>query len=64
MFNNKTNRLAAKLTIIFAAAALVLGLSACSPEVGSEAWCKQMKDKPSGDWTANEAADYAKHCVF
>lgn len=44
--------------------ALTAGLSACAPEVGSDAWCKQMKDKPSGDWTANEAADYAKHCVF
>lgn len=39
-------------------------LAACSPEVGSEAWCKDMKAKPKGDWTANEAADFAKHCVF
>jgi hypothetical protein len=39
-------------------------LSACSPEVGSQAWCDGMKDKPKGDWTANEAADYAKHCLF
>ena len=39
-------------------------LTACAPEVGSEAWCKQMKEKPSGDWSSNEAADYAKHCVF
>ncbi|MEW7978461.1 MAG: DUF3012 domain-containing protein [Candidatus Sedimenticola endophacoides] len=23
-----------------------------------------MNDKPKGDWSANEAADYAKHCVF
>ena len=39
-------------------------LSACAPEVGSEAWCKQMNEKPKGDWTANEAADYTKHCIF
>ncbi|MEK9803240.1 MAG: DUF3012 domain-containing protein [Curvibacter sp.] len=39
-------------------------LSACSPEIGSQAWCDNMKDKPKGDWTANEAADYAKHCLF
>ena len=39
-------------------------LSACAPEVGSEKWCMQMKDKPKGDWTANEAADYTKHCLF
>lgn len=42
----------------------LLGLTACAPEVGSEKWCANMKAKPKGDWTANEAADYAKHCVF
>jgi hypothetical protein len=46
------------------ALALVISLSGCAPEVGSEKWCKQMEDKAKGDWTANEAADYAKHCVF
>jgi hypothetical protein len=39
-------------------------LAACAPEVGSEAWCEDMDEKAKGDWTANEAADYAKHCVF
>ncbi|MCL1075359.1 DUF3012 domain-containing protein [Shewanella dokdonensis] len=53
-----------KLTIVTLSLLLVSLLSACAPEVGSEAWCKQMKEKPSGDWTANEAKDYAKHCVF
>ncbi|MBF4376446.1 DUF3012 domain-containing protein, partial [Vibrio anguillarum] len=23
-----------------------------------------MKDKPKGDWTANEAGSYAKYCVL
>jgi len=45
------------------AAVMAFG-TACSPEVGSEAWCKQMKEKPKADWTANEAAEYAKSCVF
>lgn len=36
----------------------------CSPEVGSEAWCQQMKEKPKGDWTATETKDYAKYCIF
>jgi hypothetical protein len=40
------------------------GLSACSPEVGSKEWCADMKEKPKGDWSANEAADFAKHCVL
>ncbi|MDX1457747.1 MAG: DUF3012 domain-containing protein [Marinobacter sp.] len=44
--------------------ALGLFLAGCSPEVGSEAWCVDMEDTPKGDWTANEAGDYAKHCVF
>jgi hypothetical protein len=39
-------------------------LGGCAPEVGSEAWCKDMQKKPKGDWSANEAADFAKHCVF
>ncbi|MCL9774127.1 DUF3012 domain-containing protein [Vibrio methylphosphonaticus] len=38
-------------------------LIACT-EVGSETWCQDMKEKPKGDWTANEASDYAKHCIF
>jgi hypothetical protein len=49
--------------MIFALSALLL-LNACAPEVGSEAWCSAMKEQPSGDWTANQAADFAKHCVF
>lgn len=43
---------------------LLIALSACQPEVGSDSWCKSMKDKPKGDWTANEAKDYAKHCLL
>ena len=39
-------------------------LVACTPEVGSKRWCEQLKEKPKGDWSANEAADYAKHCLF
>ncbi len=43
---------------------LCLFLASCSPEVGSEAWCDKMDDKPKGDWTANEATEYAKSCIF
>lgn len=39
-------------------------VTACSPEVGSDKWCQNMEAKPKGDWTANEATDYAKHCLF
>lgn len=51
------------VTFIVLTASLFI-LSACSPEVGSDKWCVQMKEKPKGDWTTNEAADFAKHCVF
>ncbi|HMB58522.1 MAG TPA: DUF3012 domain-containing protein [Xanthomonadales bacterium] len=39
-------------------------LSGCSPKVGSEAWCADMKMKPKGDWSTNEAGDYLKHCAL
>jgi len=39
-------------------------LAGCSPEVGSDAWCTDMKEKPKGDWSANEATDFAKHCLL
>jgi hypothetical protein len=46
--------------------AVLLGalVSACSPAVGTEAWCDAMEDKPKGDWSTNEATDYAQNCVF
>jgi hypothetical protein len=54
-----------KRVLSVAAAIVVLAaLPGCSPEVGSEAWCKKMDEKPKGDWTANEAGDYTKHCIF
>ncbi|WP_431307749.1 DUF3012 domain-containing protein [Agaribacter marinus] len=39
-------------------------ISACTPEVGSKDWCDDLDEKPKGDWSANEAKDYAKHCLF
>ncbi|GHE81617.1 DUF3012 domain-containing protein [Thalassotalea profundi] len=39
-------------------------LIACAPEVGTKKWCEQLKEKPKGDWTATEAKDYTKHCLF
>ena len=39
-------------------------ISGCQPEVGSDAWCQDMVDKPKGDWTANEAGEFAKSCIL
>jgi hypothetical protein len=52
-----------RMSVVFAVAAFA-SLLGCAPEVGSEAWCKKLNEKQKGDWTANEAADYAKHCIF
>jgi DUF3012 family protein len=46
------------------AALLLLMLSACAAEIGSEQWCSDMKAKQKGDWTANEAMEFAKSCVL
>ncbi|MEQ8334325.1 DUF3012 domain-containing protein [Nisaea sp.] len=48
---------------ILPAILLFAGLAGCSPEIGSDAWCADMKEKSKGDWTANEATDFAKHCL-
>jgi hypothetical protein len=42
----------------------LLLLAGCAAEVGSDEWCADMKDKPKGDWTMNEAKDYASHCIL
>lgn len=54
----------AKLIIVVISAVMLLSVAACTPKVGSDKWCANMKAKPKGDWTANEAADYAKDCIF
>jgi hypothetical protein len=43
---------------------LLSATGACAPEVGSEKWCAKMDEKPKGDWTANEAAEYTKSCIL
>lgn len=45
-------------------ALFALGVAACSPDVGSPEWCTKMKEKPKGDWSANEATDFAKSCIM
>lgn len=56
--------IAKKVLTLSAVAAFAFGVSACSPAVGSPEWCTQMKEKPKGDWTSNEAADFAKNCIM
>ncbi len=53
-----------KLVLAMSGVFIVASLAACSPEVGSKEWCDDLKAKPKGDWSSNEAADFAKNCVF
>ncbi len=57
---NRAARSLFTLTVLVA----LLGLGGCAPEVGSKAWCEAMSEKPKGDWTANEAMDFAEHCLI
>ena len=50
--------------LVLAVALFSLFLAGCEPEVGSDAWCENMVDKSKGDWTANEATEFARSCVF
>ena len=53
-----------RITLLIVAAEFAAMASACSPEVGSKEWCEELKAKPKGDWSANEAMDFTKHCIF
>lgn len=53
-----------KISLTGLSLVFLFSLSACAPEVGSEPWCSNMKEKPKADWTANEAADFTKHCIL
>ena len=50
--------------VLASSLAVVFFLAACAPEVGSDAWCEDMDEKAKGDWSTNEATEYAKSCVF
>ncbi|MDP6925587.1 MAG: DUF3012 domain-containing protein [Rhodospirillales bacterium] len=32
--------------------------------MGSAEWCAQLKEKPKGDWSANEATEFTKNCIL
>ena len=52
------------IAVWFAALAVLMLAGACSPKVGSPEWCKVMKEKPKGDWSANEVTEFAKNCLL
>lgn len=53
-----------KLTVSSLALIAMIAMTGCAPEVGSDAWCDSIKEKPKADLSANEAADFAQHCIL
>lgn len=53
-----------KIALSTLAAAFLLSLTSCAPEVGSDVWCTDMKAKPKTNWTAGQTTDFAKSCIF
>ncbi len=39
-------------------------LVGCKAEVGSERWCKELKEELDEKLTLDGSKDYAKHCLF
>ena len=58
--SNFSNRIA----VLGFALVFSLGVAACSPEVGSDAWCEMIKERDKMKWTTEDAANFAKHCIF
>jgi hypothetical protein len=57
MRTNSTIRAGARALLAAAAAG-------CASEVGGSRWCEKLAQRPKTDWSLNEAADYAKHCLL
>ncbi len=57
-------KITTRCTTFAMTALLALLLGGCAPEVGSDKWCANLKEKPKGDWSLNETTDYAKHCIM
>ncbi len=49
---------------IFSIIVLLTFMVGCSPEVGSKEWCEKMDKTPKSEWSAKDAKEYAKNCVF
>ena len=57
-------KLIKRLGLVTVMGLAIVSLQGCSPEVGSKEWCAELKEKPKGDWSANEAKDFTKNCIF
>jgi hypothetical protein len=46
------------------AVSITLLIAGCGPSIGSDQWCEELKAKPKGEWTGDEATEYTKYCVL
>lgn len=53
-----------KSVLLASSLSALLLITGCSPKVGSPEWCTDMKEKPKGDWTANELKEFTKNCIL
>lgn len=42
----------------------IFTLAACTNDPGSEKWCAVQGEMPKSEWTASDAATYAKNCLI
>ena len=49
------------LVLLLLAAFVLLTLS--SPELGSDAWCRELADTPKAEWTAEDVRNFTFYCV-
>jgi hypothetical protein len=57
-------RVSSRIAAIGFALAFSLGIAACSLQVGSDAWCEKMKERDKAKWSAEDAGNFAKHCIL
>lgn len=50
------------LAAVLATGIFITTLQACTPEMGTDAWCSHMKEKSKADWSAEEAGAYGENC--
>ena len=53
----------AKAAAVLSLLAVVLVVSGCSPEPGSEAWCDRMEKKSASEFSIEEGRIYAQACI-
>ncbi|MDQ6981797.1 MAG: DUF3012 domain-containing protein [Mariprofundus sp.] len=53
-----------KLLVTIFTLLIAFSFFGCSAEPGTKAWCDAMKQKPKGEWTADNAGIFTKHCVL